>query len=168
MLYAEVDPLARDRYFTFATLREPASRLLSAYHEVSVRFEHDPTPAPTRRFFLMGDTPERFKSFLGELDDGRWDPHLRPQVDYLSGVRVDCFARVETLQQDVEQVFRTLDLGQCPFLPARRSRSEAHEHRGVSRYEVTADDLDCEAAGQIAGVYADDVRLYTKVSGSAG
>ncbi|GAH06581.1 unnamed protein product, partial [marine sediment metagenome] len=37
-LYRLIDRQVRDSYFTFATIRDPVSRLLSAYQEISLRF----------------------------------------------------------------------------------------------------------------------------------
>ena len=157
--YAHVDPRLREQYFTFATLREPVSRLLSAYHEVSRRFALNPPASPARAFCLMDDAPPRFATFLDELDDARWDPHLRPQVDYLSAARVDRFIRVEQLQSGIEEVSRAIEMNTRPTLPIRRSRRALEDN---ARYHVTQDDLDDKALAHIARVYADDVRLYAR------
>ena len=68
----------------------------------------------------MEDTPERFGAFVEALGDASWDAHLRRQVDYLEGVRVDGFTCVERLAAGLGQLFRQLDMGPCPTLPVRK------------------------------------------------
>jgi len=161
--YAEIHPRVRDRYFTFATLREPVSRLLSAYQEISMRFEIEPLPTPQRRFYLMEDTPKRFDTFLDALDDACWDPHLLPQVNYLAGVRVDLFASVERLQDGVKELCQRLDIRLCPSLPVLRSRKERNEVYGYGRFVLSGDDLDDRALSRIEHVYETDIRLYSEL-----
>ncbi|GAG78220.1 unnamed protein product, partial [marine sediment metagenome] len=116
--YRSLDQRVREIYFTFAALRDPVSRLLSAYQEISMHFESDELPNPPERgFFLMDDTAERFESFVDALDDASWDEHLLPQVYSLAGVRVDLFVRVEQLQLDIREVFSRLDNAACPTMP---------------------------------------------------
>ena len=75
--YVEVEEQKRQDYFTFAFLRDPVSRLLSAYQEISMRYEMRQPRSSRRIFFAMEDTPERFQAFLDCVGDGRWDEHLR-------------------------------------------------------------------------------------------
>lgn len=161
--YTSLEPQLRARGFTIAPLRDPVSRLLSAYQEISLRFELGALSDAGRKFFRMDDTRERFDTFLAELDDAGWDPHIRPQVSYLSGVRIDSFIRVERLQEGIEDVFRRLDLPPCPTLPVRRSRKERSEIEGYKRFLVSPNDLDDRARSTIARVYEADFRLYSKL-----
>ena len=162
-LYPAVDPQVRDGYFTFAPMREPVSRLLSAYQEISMRFQMEPHLYPQYKFFPMDDTPERFNAFLDTLGDSCWDPHVRPQVKYLAGVRVDLFACVERLQEGVEDMFRRLDIKDCPRLPVRRSRQERKDVHGYGRFILSSDDLDDTALSRIRHVYEADVQLYNEL-----
>lgn len=158
--YVEIDAAVRDDYFTFAVLREPVSRLLSAYQEISMRIEWGASPDTGRRFQRMEDTPERFATFLEELDDARWDPHIRRQVEYLSGVRVDAYVRLERFQGGLETVFRHLGMGPCPAFPKRRSREDRKIVHGYGRFLLSREDLDERALSRIARVYDADLRLY--------
>ena len=158
--YAEIDRSIRDTYFTFAPVRDPVSRLLSAYQEISIRFENGRARYTEHEFFLMSDTPKRFASFLNALEDTGWDEHVVPQVRYLEGVRVDLFARVERLQDGIDEMFRRLEMGRSPVLPTSRSRRKRKEVEGYDRFNISARDLDASILSRIEQIYDADLRLY--------
>lgn len=161
--FTEVDSQQRKDYFIFATLRDPISRLLSAYQEISMRFDMSPDPNPAREFYLMDDTPERFETFLNELGDALWDPHLLPQVNYLVDVNADFFTCLEQFQEGIEEVFGRLAIGDCPTLPFRRSRVDRKRSYGFDRYLLHSSDLDVKALAIIERVYEADIKLYTRL-----
>jgi|GEM_PF-1260607 len=108
LVYSQLNPEIQEQYFTFTTLRDPVDRLLSAYQELSFRFEAAREDLSDRDFFRMGDTPNRFRRFLKELRAGMWDTHVLPQTKHLSRIRVDKYCFFENLQDDVEDVFAQL------------------------------------------------------------
>ena len=162
-IYTKIDRRSRDAYFTFATLRDPVTRLLSGYQEVSMRFEMNPDDYAQKPFFLMDDTPERFDAFLETLGDTRWDPHLQHQTDHLAGVRVDLFASVDRLQEGVDKLYRRLGISPSPTLSVRRSRKERKEVHGYGRFILSSDDLNDGALSRIRDIYEADIRLYDKL-----
>ncbi|MCR9138478.1 MAG: PqqD family peptide modification chaperone [Alphaproteobacteria bacterium] len=166
--YTTISPEIRNRYYTFAALREPISRLLSAYQEVSYRFELTSMGQSGRDFFTMKDTPARFKRFLSELGSACWDIHLLPQARLLSGVRVDQFFHVERIQDGMSNVFERLNMGKCPTLPVSRSRGARAEDLGYRRYMIKPDDLDQSSLSFIERVYEADIRLLRELEYSHG
>ena len=70
--HIETDKL--NTYFTFALLRDPVTRLLSAYQEISMRKDGEVSFADDLSFFVMPDNQERFVTFLSEVK--RQEPFL--------------------------------------------------------------------------------------------
>jgi hypothetical protein len=110
-------------YFKFAFLRDPVSRLVSAYQEVSLRHELQDSTLPNRPFMTMHDCPERFAAFLDQVEKELWDRHLFTQRSQLAVVPMDFYGRVESFASDLQTIFDRLGLGRCPALPMRKSRS---------------------------------------------
>ncbi len=152
---SEVPREVWDDYFTFAFLRDPVDRLLSAYQEVSLRIERGELPA--RPFADMPDTEERFLRFLAELEsDGAWDVHVALQADFVEGRRIDFWGRVETLQEDLRKIYDRLGIGSCPPLPRRRARQPR-------RYHVARDELAAATLARIEALYREDAELIAAV-----
>jgi hypothetical protein len=160
--YSEIDKRIRDEYLTFAVLREPVTRLLSAYQEISYRHDHGLLQNLKKDFFSMNDSPERFAAFLDTLQPPDWDPHVRRQVDYLQDVRVDLFTCVEQLQEGITALFDRLGMGSCPILPVRRSRKERLITGEYARFVLDRNDIDRETVSRITQIYSDDVSLYSR------
>lgn len=158
--YRDLDLAVRERYFTVAPIREPVSRLLSAYQELSWRYDIGELPDAGRTFLRMDDTPERFQTFLSEIGDGQWDAHLRPQVTSLQDVRVDLFILHERLQDGIFDMCRHVDAERFPLLDLVRSRSLRRAIDGYDRFHLTPADLDDATLTRIRDIYADDVQLY--------
>jgi len=158
--YCELDAERRANYFTFAFLRRPVSRFLSAYQEISMRFEGAPSPSPARAFFTMEDGPERFSRFVDAAEHGLWDDHIRLQSEFLSGARVDFIGRLERFQADLAVIFARLGIEPCPILPKRRSREDRKQRYRYSRFLVEESDLDAATLARIERLLARDIDLY--------
>ena len=79
--------IKNENYSTFAVLREPVERFISAYHEV-VRGHREDNPYDTARdkqFIKFDEEPKRFNLFLKEIESsGFFDSHLKPQMHFLT------------------------------------------------------------------------------------
>ena len=158
-LYHSLEAGICDGYFTFAFVRDPVSRLLSAYQEISMRHEMDKTRDPDFPFYSMEDGRQRFAAFLGELARNKWDPHVRTQTDYLDGVRVDFLGQIATFQEDMGFIYQTLDIGPCPTFPLRRSRQERKAVYGYDKYLLDEDLVDETVIELIRSLYTEDEDL---------
>jgi hypothetical protein len=112
--------------FTMAFVREPVSRVVSAYVEKFVR----PAPAglfePAREVVsVLGADPARgvtfreFVRFLEKAPDEHLDSHWRPQAAFLRGVRIDLLGRMEALPSMLESLGK--ELGMPPRVAGRRN-----------------------------------------------
>ena len=109
-------------YFTFTFLRDPLSRVASAYQEISLRFEMSDSKIPGMDFCKMEDTNERFLAFLKQVRAEAWDPHVRPQLDFVGGLEFDFWGRIESLQHGLGQGYST----SLAWVPAPCCLNAAH------------------------------------------
>jgi hypothetical protein len=93
--------LLRDS-FTIAFVRDPLSRVVSAYVEKFVRAGPHELFEPAREVLALHDSrPDegisfrQFVEFLRRAPDEHLDPHWRPQAAFITGVRVDLLGRME-------------------------------------------------------------------------
>ncbi|MEJ8567673.1 sulfotransferase family 2 domain-containing protein [Elongatibacter sediminis] len=152
-----LDEATLDAYFTFTFLRDPVTRLVSAYQEISMRHEMKDSAIGAKPFLEMEEGPERFEAFLDEVEKDKWDKHVATQTRLLGSLPVDFHGRVETLAADLQQVFDTLDLGPCPDLPRRRSRSGRQANFGYTRFNLDHHELNPEQIARIRRLYREDV-----------
>lgn len=157
--YFKIDAGKKTDYFKFTVLRDPVSRFLSAYQEVSWRIESGILDSGGRRFVELGDDLHRINSFLDSIWGDQWDNHIRKQVDLLEAVEVDRYCSVENLQADIEQIFHRLNMGTCPHIPVRRSRADREKINKYSRFLWHPDQLDAETIGRIKLLYREDLDL---------
>lgn len=167
LIYAHIKPDIREQYFTFGVLRDPVDRLLSAYQELSLRFEVFREDLSDRDFFTMEDSPKRFSRFLSELGGGMWDIHVMPQTKHLSDIHVDKFCFFERLQDDIEEVFTHLEMGECPTLPVIRSRKQRADDNTFRRFMISPGDLNEESRTFIERVYKQDIALRQTLQSSS-
>ncbi len=146
-------------YFKFAFLRDPVSRLVSAYQEVSFRNEMKDSRLRHKPFMDLEDNAERFDAFLDEVESGKWDPHVETQSGRLGRESMEFYGRVETLAEDLQTVFDMLNLGQCPALPKRRSRDKRKSEFGYHRFNIDHRQLSPDQVERIRSMYQDDVDL---------
>jgi len=160
--YDSLDSETSCKFFTFAFLRDPVSRLLSAYQEVSMRNEMGEKRYQGRKFFEMEDSRERFEVFLDDTSRYKWDGHLRDQVAYVANARVDFFGSVESFQQDIERIYALLGLATCPLFPKQRSREGRKEVYHYDKFLIFEEDLDEGLVERIRDVYREDEELYRR------
>jgi len=159
---ATVAPQFWNDYFTFAFLRDPVERFLSAYTEISLRMERG--EEELRPFAVMPDDLRRFQTFLRDLvANGPWNEHIAPQSAFVEGRRVDFWGTVETIQEDLQSIYTKLGIGPCPVLPVRRSRENQSTASGINRYVVHQRDLGRVMIERIRELYSEDAALIRSV-----
>lgn len=158
--FEDLDEALKARYFTFAILREPVSRLLSAYQEICLRHEAGWADYGPKRFLAMEEGLAKFETFTDELGDRRWDPHVRDQSVLLANVRIDHYASIETLKEDLETLFRLLGMAAVPTRPHARSRAGRREEHAYARHFLTEDDLE---ASRIAPWFWEKLGLTDRI-----
>lgn len=150
-------------YFSFAFLRDPVERLLSAYQEVSLRHEAGWRDIAERRFVALPEGMARFEAFVDELAERDWDPHVDDQCRHLEGFELDFLGLVEHLAEDLARVYERLGMGPVPELPRRRSREGRKAQYGYARHVIRPEALGAPLRERIRALYADDVALYERV-----
>ena len=148
-------------YFSFAFVRNPWSRVVSAYLNKfqSVNVTSEPVIAKLRRDRkrqdLTADVPFReFIEFLSRGNPRKFDEHWRPQHLFLRDVQLDFLGRFEHLSRDFAWVQQRLEID-TP-LP----------HHNVTGYADQADSQECVADLTAAklkrrGPFPDYRRFYT-------
>jgi len=149
-------------YFTFAFLRDPVTRLLSAYQEVSLGHEAGWRDFSDRGFIALPEGMARFEAFLDELAERHWDPHVADQCRHLEGFEPDFLGRVEHLAEDLARVYERLGMGPVAELPKRRSRESRREQHRYARHVIRPEELSASLRERIRALYADDVALYER------
>lgn len=159
LVRSQVEPDIWNRYFTFAFLRDPVVRFLSAYQEISMRMER--REVERRPFASMPDDIERFLAFVDDVEThGPWNEHIAPQTAFVEGRRIDFWGRVETIQEDLQRVYARLGIGPCPPLPIRRARRE-------DRYVIRRAGLDAPTIRRITTLYREDIDLIATTRADA-
>ena len=153
---------ALENYFKFTFLRDPVTRAVSAYQQVSMILESKGPTLPEHAFATMDDSPARFTAFVQQIEKRAWDGHVRPQSHFLSGISLDFYGRVETLQRGLALVFDTLGLGACPILPVRYSREGRKTQLNYSRFLVDHEQLPPPMLARIRQIYRDDIDLIRR------
>lgn len=126
--------------FTLAFVREPLSRVVSAYVEKFVRPSLRELFEPAREVIAQiaqgqsdGITFREFVRFLDEASDDHLDSHWRPQAAFLKCVRIDLLGRMEALPAMLETLGSELGM---PARPATRRNATGYT---AARGELFAD-----------------------------
>ena len=159
--YNQIDKEKLENYFIFALLRDPVSRLLSAYQELSMRKDGKPLSKEDKPFYSMDDTLDRFHAFLAEVQRHKWDPHVMDQHDYVGDKRIDFLGRVETFNKSMRFVFNTLQVPFSTIFPIMGSRDERKTVYNYVKFHIET--VDRTTRDLIREIYKKDVEL---VSGS--
>ena len=153
----------RNGYFTFAFLRRPIARTLSAYQEVSFRLEPPAEPPRALTFLEMPEGLARFGRFLEEVGEAPWDGHVHAQSDFLREAPVDFLGAVERLERDMGAVLARLGLPPLEGpMPRHRSRADRAARGGYARHAIEEGDLPPALRERIREVYAADDALYRR------
>jgi hypothetical protein len=122
--YDQIEQRKLEQYFIFALLRDPVTRLLSAYQKLSMRKHGKPLLKEGKAFYFLDDSIERFHAFVAEIKRHKWDSHVMDQYDYIGGKRIDFVGRVESFSKSMKFVFRILRIPYSTLFPIIRSRDE--------------------------------------------
>jgi hypothetical protein len=160
--YSAVDENKKNEYFTFTVLREPVSRFLSAYQEVSMRYEGSDKGNIDYDYYSMDDTEQRINGFLDSIWHNQWDMYLEKQCEVLKNIRFDYFVGMEWLQQDMEAIYRQLGMGKCPGFLRHCSRLGRQQEQNYSKYFWNEEDLSKPTIKRILSLYREDLELYKK------
>ncbi len=157
--FTQQDEAIVKEYFKFTFLRDPVSRFVSAYQEVSLRGEMDDSGVQKKPFMELEDNSERFEAFLTQVEAEKWDTHVRTQSDAIGHFHMDFYGRIESLENDLQLLFDTLGLPDCPPLPMRRSRAGRKSDYDYDRFNIDHNQLPQEQIDRIRELYKDDVAL---------
>jgi hypothetical protein len=148
-------PAKCDRYFTFAFVRHPLDRLVSAFHYLQreTPYEHDRAWAQAH---LSGY--RSFPEFITALEDPGYRQvvmakvHFRPQVEFVMNTRgevaVDFVGRMERLHDDYADVCRRTGVAdRLPRVPAAARRRWPAEY-------------DARSAAFAARIYVEDMTTF--------
>jgi hypothetical protein len=150
------------QYTAFAFLRDPVSRVLAAYQEISMRLETSPNDQLA--FAKLDEGLGRFHAFLDRIEEEPWDPHVCRQTDMIADHSIGFWGRVETLEDDFARLSEKLGLEPPPPLPRRRSRAGRAQDYGYSKHLIWEKDLPLETVRRIQEIYASDLRLLERVA----
>lgn len=182
---AEAERVVRDS-FTLAFVREPVSRVVSAYVEKFVRPGPDALFEPAREVLAAcgvdasrGITFREFVSFLERSQDEELESHWRPQENFVRGVRIDLLARMEDSARVLDELGRQFGMG---AREARRPNATGYtqsageivpdvpsatlHRRGV--LPPIGDLVDEELRGRVRRRFAEDGALYAGVPTTVG
>lgn len=160
-------------YRKFFFLRHPVDRFLSGYFSVyklrrmKVFRNQEKALAERRRlqFLRVDDTVTTISQFLGHIEErGFFDVHIKPQVLFIEGLKIDMYFRVERLTEGVNRIRRMYDL---PPLPAELP--QLHRNRDLSKHRPFAyarEDLPVALVHEIERIYRDDLELYERYAES--
>jgi hypothetical protein len=158
-LYHKIEQDKLDKYFTFALLRDPVTRLLSAYQELSFRKDKKLLLNEDRSFYFMDDNMERFHAFIAEVQYQKWDSHVAAQHDYICNKRIDFLGRVEDFNESMKFVFNTLNIPYSLPFPIIGSRAERIAVKNYRKYYIKEIDYSLKAI--IREIYKNDVELLS-------
>ena len=150
-------------YFKFAFLRDPLSRLVSLYQEVSMRQDlGDPTILGSEKVNNQ-DGITHFEKFISALETSEGDRFTQQQTQALDGLEMDFLGMVETLQSDLRKVLTRLGIEQSPELEHLRSRRSRKEQHHYQRYLLEDKAIPTQLVAQIYRLYLLDKTMVDQL-----
>tara|TARA_R100000951_G_scaffold77704_1_gene65577 strand:- start:109 stop:747 length:639 start_codon:yes stop_codon:yes gene_type:complete len=146
------------RYYSFAAVRNPWSRLLSGYMDFTQNRKHEYSGLIRYDEPLLSEYRD-FKDFVMRIGEGKWinDVHFLPQHVYTHAEDkvVDMIMRVENLNMDVHALMNKLGFKHYQHLfGARCQIHRATKHGHYTEY------YDEQSAAKVAELYAKDIELF--------
>jgi hypothetical protein len=164
--YSDLDDDIKEKYFTFAFVRDPVERLLSGYHELIIR--ETKAPFDTGDYLDIEQPYGRLKYFLSLLKQCKWDNHIRDQLAFLKNTKIDYLACIQSSYEDVAFIFKHLSMGAVPEVGRRRTRiqlvkQEQDRNRMQLAHVFFRKDLDEDLLSSVSEIYQMDVAFYQAV-----
>jgi hypothetical protein len=164
--------------FTLAFVRDPVSRVVSAYVEKIVRPGPDALFEPAREVLAAlgvgasrGISFREFVGFLERASDEELESHWRPQATFVRGVRIDLLARMEASAAVLEALGK--ELGMAPREARRPNATGYTPVTGQMMADVASGELhargvlppmgdlvDDELRGRLLARFSEDAELY--------
>ena len=158
---SEILPDIWHDYRVFTILRDPVSRALSAYCEVSDRAERG-----TGQRMPFQELPAglgRFEAYLDCVETRAWDVHVRSQADLIGQHRVDSWGFFESLRGDIARIFEQSGHPVPETMPHLRQR-HGIDHASHSLGES---DLPAATIDRVRRMYREDIALLDAVRAAA-
>ena len=143
------------RYYSFAAVRNPWSRLLSGYMDFTQNRKHEYSGLIRYDEPLLSEYKD-FKDFVMRIGEGKWinDGNFLPQHIYThtEDRAVDMILRVENIQADMKVLMNKLGFKFYQHLFFTQHRPTNHGHY--------TEHYDEESAAEVAKLYAKDIELF--------
>ena len=148
----EYDTELYDSLFTFAFVRDPVTRAVSAYNFLRTSGTAEvPVAFPKRYSHIADQTFDEFVEWLGTVDVDRSNPVLHRQTKYVcdagGSMMVDYLGRFESIQEDFAEVSRRLDM------------DTRLTHRNASASECDGASIDAGTRARLRDIYRSDFEL---------
>ena len=93
---------------------------------------------PGKHFLTLPEGMERFETFLDELGDRRWDPHVEDQRHHLEGAQLDFLGRID---HQVKIRGYRVELGEVEAVLSGRSQITHPVEKVVCKSEGNEEEL---------------------------
>jgi len=137
------DPFNSD-YYQFAVVRNPYTRVLSAFIDKISNPQNN-------EFFIFGHTFESWLYSLTNLDTIKFDPHWRPQYIPVEDVKLNRICKIESFQTDIDIISDDLKLPKIKI-----SKNYHSDRYGKPWYEY----YDDNSVDMVQKIYKKDFKRF--------